>query len=192
MPFLVDQPARRLVSSALVVDVDHVDVGMVDLNAEHDDRDVGLRCEVIQLGGRQVNRHHNHAVDAVPQHDLAKMLLVLVDVVAVRDHDFIIVLARDVLNSACHRVIKAVRQVGDQHADGLGPTGAQAARHHIRAITQFLNGSQDALAGLLADLRRRFGPVDHAGDGGLRYACQSGDVVHGWLLTLRGALIWHS
>lgn len=188
MPTRLDKPAGSFVGGSFVVHVNDINIGVVNLRTEDDERDVGLGDVMPQLGIGEVNGHHDDAIDTTPQHDFAEVSLVFVDVVAIGDDDLVTMLAGDFLDCANDGVVEAVAEVGDHDGNRLGALGAEATGDGVGTIAELFDRKQDALNGFFADLGGGFSSVEDARNRWLRDTSEFGDIVHGGLSAFRNRL----
>jgi hypothetical protein len=98
--------------------------------------------------------------------------------VGVADEGHVAVLGQPVLDAPDDRREQGVVEVGDQHADGLRPAGAQAARHRVGPVAEPAGGVAHPPRGLLAD-QPPGSWVERARGGGRVHARGGGHVPQG-------------
>lgn len=95
-------------------------------------------------------------------------------VVGIPQKKGVAVFGETVLDAADDAGVEGVSDVGDQHADGLGGAGLQAARDGVGGIVQLLHGGEDAFGQFRANVGRF---IDDARDCVGRDASEFSDVV---------------
>ncbi len=115
--------------------------------------------QLLDQGVAPTRGREEHAVDlSLEQNGLGLTVLLFV-VVGVGEHEGVPGFGEPIFGSPHHRGEERVRDVGDQHPDGEGPSRLETARDTVHAVTEGLRRPTDPLqvSGLTIEAVRSFG-----------------------------------
>ncbi len=146
--------------AAVIVDVDRVEGGAVHQAVEQQDRQ-RLGQVGLERMGVDVGRHDDQAVDAAA-HGAQQGLDLGAVVMGAGDQQVIAAAVRGRVDAAHHLGEELAVEIREQHADGVGLVGDQAAGGAVGRVAQPLGDLEDAAARLAPD---RPLVVEHPRDG---------------------------
>src|SRR5258708_27747248 len=123
--------------------------------------------------------HHNHAIHGPSHHRLAKMNLVLINLVSICDEHIVTMVTGNVLHRTHNGVVECVRNVGDHHSNHVGMLDAETTCCKIGEVAEVLHRVAHLLRGFLADRHHGGGLTQHTSHGAFRDSSQFCHLMHG-------------